>query len=167
LGGSRADPLLPLRGSVTLAVLAPRPTPSRSGLSSGSGRNPGSQLLRGPGPGDRLSRQLAAQTATRRRHPSAARRLNANNVTGKRYEDHFREAGFKVEPPVKNQGRGAASMRIEAVRRLGPQMWFNEIPTEAGRDALAFYHERNGTRIVRSVWARNTTGRLTPRFASG
>jgi phage terminase large subunit len=65
-----------------------------------------------------------------------------NDVTGKRYEDHFREAGFKVDPTVPNQGRGAASMRIEAVRRLGPQMWFNEIPTEAGRDALAFYHER-------------------------
>ena len=65
-----------------------------------------------------------------------------NNVTGKRYEDHLREAGFAVEPPVKNQGRGAAMMRIEALRRLGPQLWFNEATTEAGRDALGFYHER-------------------------
>jgi phage terminase large subunit len=66
----------------------------------------------------------------------------ANNVTGKRYEDHLREAGFAVEPPVKNQGKGAAMMRIEALRRLGPQLWFNEATTEPGRDALGFYHER-------------------------
>ncbi len=66
----------------------------------------------------------------------------ANNITGKRYEDHLREAGFAVEPPVKNQGPGAAMMRIEALRRLGPQLWFNEETTEPGREALGFYHER-------------------------
>ncbi len=66
----------------------------------------------------------------------------ANNITGKRYEDHLREAGFAVEPPVKNQGPGAAMMRIEALRRLGPQLWFNAETTEAGREALGFYHER-------------------------
>jgi phage terminase large subunit len=66
----------------------------------------------------------------------------ANNITGKRYEDHLRDAGFAVEPPVKNQGKGAAMMRIEALRRLGPQLWFNEATTEAGREALGFYHER-------------------------
>ena len=66
----------------------------------------------------------------------------ANNITGKRYEDHLRDAGFAVEPPVKNQGRGAAMMRIEALRRLGPQIWWNEATTEAGRDAIGFYHER-------------------------
>ena len=43
--------------------------------------------------------------------------VNANAITGKRYEDHLREAGFEVQPPVKNQGRGAAMMRVEAVRR--------------------------------------------------
>lgn len=66
----------------------------------------------------------------------------ANAITGKRYEDHLREAGFAVEPPVKNQGPGAAMMRIEALRRLGPQLWFNEETTEPGREALGFYHER-------------------------
>jgi hypothetical protein len=66
----------------------------------------------------------------------------ANNITGKRYEDHLREAGFAVEPPVKNQGKGAAMMRIEALRRLGSQLWFNETTTEPGRDAIGFYHER-------------------------
>lgn len=68
--------------------------------------------------------------------------MNENSVTGKRYEDHFRDAGFSVDPAVPNQGRGAASQRIEAVRRLGPQIWFNEATTEPGRDALGFYHER-------------------------
>ena len=33
-------------------------------------------------------------------------------------------------------------MRVEAVRRLGPKLWFNEATTEAGRDALGYYHER-------------------------
>jgi phage terminase large subunit len=68
--------------------------------------------------------------------------VNQNNVTGKKYADHWRDAGFVVEPPVKNQGRGAAMMRIEALRRLGPQLWFNEATTESGRDALGFYHEK-------------------------
>ena len=75
--------------------------------------------------------------------------VNQNNVTGKKYADHWRDAGFAVEPPVKNQGKGAAMMRIEALRRLGPQLWFNEAATEAGRDALGFYHEKkDGVRNV-------------------
>ncbi len=68
--------------------------------------------------------------------------VNENNVTGKKYEDHWRDAGFRVEPPIKNQGRGAAMMRVEAVRRIGPKLWFNEDTTEPGRDALGYYHER-------------------------
>lgn len=68
--------------------------------------------------------------------------VNANNITGKRYQDHLADAGFDVPMPIPNQGKGAAMMRIEAVRRLFPQMWFNETTTEAGRDALGFYHER-------------------------
>jgi phage terminase large subunit len=67
--------------------------------------------------------------------------VNENNITGKRYEDHLRDAGFDVSV-IKNQGRGAAAMRIEAVRRLGPKMWFNEDTTESGRDAMGYYHER-------------------------
>lgn len=64
-----------------------------------------------------------------------------NNITGKRYEDHMREAGFDVTV-IPNQGKGAAAMRIETVRRLGPKMWFNEKTTKAGRDAMGFYHEK-------------------------
>ena len=54
---------------------------------------------------------------------------NANNVTGKTYEDHIREAGFSTTV-TRNAGAGAARRRIEAVRRLFPKMWFNLTPTE-------------------------------------
>ena len=64
-----------------------------------------------------------------------------NSITGKRYEDHVREAGFAVRV-VRNQGRGAAMMRVEAARRLFPRCWFNAETTEAGRDALGHYHEK-------------------------
>jgi len=64
-----------------------------------------------------------------------------NNITGKRYEDHLRDAGFSVRV-IPNQGSGAAAARIEAVRRLAPKLWFNAATTEAGRDALGYYHER-------------------------
>lgn len=67
--------------------------------------------------------------------------INENNVTGKRYKDHLEDAEFEVEV-VKNQGRGAAMQRVEAVRRIFPKVWFNEATTEAGRDALGYYHER-------------------------
>ena len=33
-------------------------------------------------------------------------------------------------------------MRVEAPRRLGPQIYWNEATTEPGRDAIGFYHER-------------------------
>lgn len=67
---------------------------------------------------------------------------NVNGVTGKRYVDHFREAGFECEDPLPNQGAGAAMLRIEAVRRILPRCWFNEATTEPGREALGYYHER-------------------------
>jgi phage terminase large subunit len=66
---------------------------------------------------------------------------NSNAITGKTYATHLHEAGFEVEV-IPNQGAGAASMRIEAVRRVLPFCWFNETSTEAGREALGFYHEK-------------------------
>ena len=53
----------------------------------------------------------------------------------------FGAAGFATEV-IPNQGKGAARMRIEAARRLFPSIWFNEATTEAGRDALGWYHEK-------------------------
>lgn len=67
--------------------------------------------------------------------------VNANNISGKRYEDHWREAGFKSVRVIPNQGSGAAKMRIEAAKRLFPRIWFDEDLTAAGRKALGWYHE--------------------------
>lgn len=57
------------------------------------------------------------------------------------YESAFRAAGFEVVV-IPNQGKGAASMRIEAGRRLFPSIWFNMDTTTGGVDALGWYHER-------------------------
>lgn len=57
------------------------------------------------------------------------------------YESALKAAGYKVTV-VPNQGKGAAKARIEATRRLFPAIWFNEDTTEAGRDALGWYHEK-------------------------
>jgi phage terminase large subunit len=55
------------------------------------------------------------------------------------YQSALMQAGYEVTV-VPNQGKGAAKSRIEAVRRLFPSMWFNADTTEAGRDALGWYH---------------------------
>jgi phage terminase large subunit len=57
------------------------------------------------------------------------------------YESALRQAGFEVRV-VPNMGAGAANARIETLRRLFPQVWFNEATTEPGRDALGWYHEK-------------------------
>jgi phage terminase large subunit len=57
------------------------------------------------------------------------------------YEGALRATGFTVRT-IKNQGRGAAMMRVEAVRRLFPSIWVNEATCEGGLAALGSYHER-------------------------
>jgi len=57
------------------------------------------------------------------------------------YESSLQDAGFDVIV-VPNQGAGAAQKRIEAVRRLFPSIWFDQAKTDAGREALAWYHEK-------------------------
>jgi phage terminase large subunit len=57
------------------------------------------------------------------------------------YEGALQAAGFDVIV-IPNQGTGAAKMRIERARRLFPAIWFNASTTEAGRDALGWYHEK-------------------------
>lgn len=65
---------------------------------------------------------------------------------GLRFEDHWRSASTKeygwTVGVIPNQGKGAAMQRVEAARRHFNKVWFNEATTEAGREALAFYHER-------------------------
>jgi len=43
---------------------------------------------------------------------------------------------------ILNQGKGAAMRRVDAAKLQFPKMWFNETSTEAGRQALGFYHEK-------------------------
>jgi phage terminase large subunit len=57
------------------------------------------------------------------------------------YESALRAAQFDVLV-IPNQGKGAAKMRIEAGRRVFPRCWFNASTTEAGREALGWYHEK-------------------------
>jgi phage terminase large subunit len=57
------------------------------------------------------------------------------------YESALRDAGYHVEV-VPNQGKGAAAARIEAARRVFNAVWFDEETTEAGREALGWYHEK-------------------------
>jgi phage terminase large subunit len=57
------------------------------------------------------------------------------------YESELRRAGYDVTV-VPNQGRGAAMARIEALRRLFGQIYFDEATTEGGRDALGWYHPK-------------------------
>lgn len=57
------------------------------------------------------------------------------------YKSAFEAMGYEVVV-IPNMGRGAASARIEAGRRLFPSMWFNADTTEPGRDALGWYHEK-------------------------
>lgn len=57
------------------------------------------------------------------------------------YESALRQAQMDVRV-IPNMGAGAANARIEAVRRLFPSIRFNEATTQAGRDALGWYHEK-------------------------
>jgi phage terminase large subunit len=73
---------------------------------------------------------------------------NHSNVTGTRFVDHISAAGFTADV-IENMGRGADIRRIESARRLFPSIWFNQLTTQAGIDALGWYHEkRDETRNI-------------------
>jgi len=57
------------------------------------------------------------------------------------YEGALRSAGFEVRV-IPNQGAGAAMRRIEAARRLFPQMIFDETRCQSGIEAIGWYHEK-------------------------
>ena len=57
------------------------------------------------------------------------------------YRSAFEAAGYTVTV-VPNQGKGAAMLRVEALRRVFPSMWINEATTAAGMDAVGWYHEK-------------------------
>lgn len=56
-------------------------------------------------------------------------------------EGFMRKAGFNVEI-IPNQGKGAALLRVEAVRQMFTHCRFNKETTEGGREALGWYHEK-------------------------
>jgi phage terminase large subunit len=62
-------------------------------------------------------------------------------VTDTTYEGALKAAGFHVMV-IPNQGAGAAMLRVEAARRLFPQMHFDAEYCEAGIEAIAWYHEK-------------------------
>jgi phage terminase large subunit len=64
-----------------------------------------------------------------------------NPVADASWQTALEDAGFDVEV-IRNQGAGAAKLRIEAARRIFPAIWFNADTTEAGREALGWYHEK-------------------------
>lgn len=57
------------------------------------------------------------------------------------YESELKRAGYAVTV-IPNQGRGAALLRVEAVRRKFPNLWFNAATTQPGIEAIGAYHER-------------------------
>lgn len=67
--------------------------------------------------------------------------INHEKIYKVTYESALREAGFQVRT-IPNQGAGAALLRVEAMRRLFPRMWFNEETTASGRAALRAYREK-------------------------
>lgn len=58
------------------------------------------------------------------------------------YESALKSAGYSVTV-IPNQGKGAAAARVEEARRRFSSIWFNAETTEAGRDALGWYHEKH------------------------
>jgi len=67
--------------------------------------------------------------------------VNHNTVFDVTYESELKRAGYSVIV-IKNQGTGAANQRIEATRRIFPSLWFHAPKTQAGIDALGWYHEK-------------------------
>lgn len=65
----------------------------------------------------------------------------SERVIATTYQGALNSAGFNTIV-VKNQGKGAAVQRIEAGRRVFGNFWWDAEKTEAGREALAHYHER-------------------------
>ena len=67
--------------------------------------------------------------------------VHAENPIAMSYEGQLRMAGFAVKV-VRNQGKGAAMQRVDALRRLFPRIWFNEDQTRSGLLAVGHYHEK-------------------------
>jgi phage terminase large subunit len=67
--------------------------------------------------------------------------VHPDNPIAMSYERQLASAGFTVQV-VRNQGKGAAQQRIDAMRKVFPRIWFNEEACSPGIRALGFYHEK-------------------------
>lgn len=67
--------------------------------------------------------------------------VNVDHFTANRYVDHIRQAGFQAEI-IKNQGKGAAMQRVEALRRLFPSIHIDPEHCAGGLEAIAAYHAK-------------------------
>jgi len=70
--------------------------------------------------------------------------LSESGPTPGSWENAFKAAGYHATT-LRNAGSGmtgARSIRIEAVRRMLPSVWFNEDTTRDGVDVLGAYHEK-------------------------
>lgn len=71
-----------------------------------------------------------------------------DNVFASSYESALRSAGYSVTV-IPNQGAGAAMARVDAARKLFPQIWFDVEKCAGLIDALGWYHEkRDETRDI-------------------
>ena len=68
--------------------------------------------------------------------------VNENNITGKSYEDHLARGRLHGRAAGEEPGQGRGDDAHRGGAPAGPRLWWNEATTEAGRDALGFYHER-------------------------
>lgn len=67
--------------------------------------------------------------------------VKADAVFRVSYQSSLIAAGFFVVV-LKNAGTGAANQRIEAVRRVFPRVWIDNVKCEGGIEALGWYHEQ-------------------------
>lgn len=72
-------------------------------------------------------------------HDGAA--VHPDNPIAMSYESQLRAAGFHPRV-IRNQGKGAAMQRKDAVLRIFPRVWFDEDKTRVGVRALGHYHEK-------------------------
>ncbi len=73
--------------------------------------------------------------------PHDGSNVHPDNPIAMSYERQLQAAGFSTIV-IRNQGKGAAQQRIDALRKVFPRIWFNEEATRPGVKALGYYHEK-------------------------
>lgn len=143
IGKVAADPLLPMRAYVDIGGTGARSDAFAMWISQFVGRE-----IRVLNYYEAVGQELAAHVQWLRGNGYEKAQVilphdGASNdkVFAVSYESALRSAGFPVRV-IPNMGAGAASKRIEAVRRVMPSVWFDETKTEAGREALGWYHPK-------------------------